>query len=75
MKIRQTIESDSSQPLSVSPFATLSFSDRNFADNIKAVDMVGNPYYPSECIIVSETGYFGLWDYNSKPREYMYELY
>ncbi|KAH8551730.1 hypothetical protein BGW37DRAFT_520003 [Umbelopsis sp. PMI_123] len=71
MKIRQTIESDSSQPLSVSPFATLSFSDRNFADNIKAVDMVGNPYYPSECIIVSETGYFGLWDYNSKPREYI----
>ncbi|KAI8575315.1 hypothetical protein K450DRAFT_262353 [Umbelopsis ramanniana AG] len=71
MKISQTTESDSSKPLKVKPLATLSFSDKNFANNIKAVDMVGNPYYASECIIVSETGYFGLWDYNSKPREYI----
>lgn len=71
MKISQGTESDSSKSLQVTPAATLSFSDRNFSNNIKAVDMVGNPYYPSECIIASETGYFGLWDYNNHPREYM----
>jgi hypothetical protein len=71
MKISQATESDSSKPLEVKPLATLSFTDKNYANNIKAVDMVGNPYYTNECIIVSETGYFGLWDYNSKPRAYM----
>ncbi|KAI9283462.1 hypothetical protein BC943DRAFT_100495 [Umbelopsis sp. AD052] len=71
MKISQATESEPSKPLNVTPIATLSFNDKNFVHNIKAVDMVGNPYYAGECIIADETGYFGLWDYNSKPREYI----
>lgn len=63
-----TIDHDS---LEVSALASLSFLSKDFTESINSVDMMPNPYCRNECLVTSDTGYVGTWDYESRPRSFL----
>jgi hypothetical protein len=71
VKVIPASENSGANPFKLSAPAGLAFNDKSCSTNLNAVDMAANPYYRGETIIASDTGYFGIWNYESKPRAFL----
>ncbi|KAJ2959875.1 hypothetical protein NQZ79_g4665 [Umbelopsis isabellina] len=68
------ISTNDNDSFEVSALASLSFLSKDYSQSVNSVDMVPNPYFRNECLVTSDAGYVGAWDYESRPRAFLDDL-